>query len=162
MRQASKSESSARCCGREHSPRNQNRTDSKNYNLLRSLIKAKDPETGQTLEEVDVATEVFAFLVVGSLVMPFKHIFDRSDVRSHVCQELDENLPSTPVGLYPYSGLESKLPCLSATMEESFRLTPVFQLPLPRVILAGWPTRPRRHGRVFDQLLHWPKPAYLG
>lgn len=38
-----KSESS----GHEHSPRNQNQTDSKNYNLLMSLIKAKDPETGQ-------------------------------------------------------------------------------------------------------------------
>jgi hypothetical protein len=29
--------------------------------LLTSLIKARDPETGETLEEVDVATEAFAF-----------------------------------------------------------------------------------------------------
>ena len=121
----------------------QNQADSKNYNLLTSLIKAKDPETGETLDEVDVATEAFGFLIAGShttyssLVMLFKHISDRSDVRSHVYQELDKNLPSTPVGVYPYPGLESKLPYLSATMKESFRLTPVFQLPLPRVIPAG-------------------------
>jgi cytochrome P450 len=129
----------------------QNQADSKNYNLLTSLIKAKDPETGQTLEEVDVATEAFAFLVAGShttygsLVMLFKHVFDQPDVRSHVCQELDTNLPSTTVGVYPYPGLESKLPYLSAAMKESFRLTPVFQLPLPRVIPPGGQNMAGRH-----------------
>jgi cytochrome P450 len=121
----------------------QNQADSKNYNLLTSLIKAKDPETGQILEEVDVATEAFAFLVAGSHttygspVMLFKHVFDRLDIRSTVCQELDENLPPTAAGVYPYPGLEAKLPHMSATMKESFRLTPIFQLPLPRVIPPG-------------------------
>ena len=99
--------------------------------------------THEYLDEVDVATEAFGLLIAGShttyssLVMLFKHIFDRSDVRSHVYQELDKNLPFTPVGVYPYPGLESKLPYLSATMKESFRLTLVFRLPLPRVIPAG-------------------------
>ena len=36
----------------------QNQTDSENCNLLAPLVKAKDPETGQTLEEMDVAAEV--------------------------------------------------------------------------------------------------------
>jgi cytochrome P450 len=90
-----------------------------------------------------VATEAFAFHVAGShttygsLVMLFKHMFDRLEARSHVCLELDENLPSTPVGVYPCPGLGSKLPYLSAIMKESFRPMPVFRLPLPRVIPAG-------------------------
>jgi cytochrome P450 len=129
----------------------QNQAESKNYNLLTSLIKAKDPETGQMLEEVDVATEAFAFLVAGShttygsLVMLFKHIFNRSDVRSQVCHELDDNLASTAVGAYPYPRLEAKLPYMSATMKESFRLTPIFQLPLPRIIPPGGQTMAGQH-----------------
>ena len=93
-----------------------------------------------------MATEAFAFLVAGShttygpLVMLFKHSFERPDVRDHVCHELDENLPSTTAGVSPYMGLESKLPYLSAAMKESFRLTRVFQLPLPRVIPPGGQT----------------------
>ena len=136
----------------------QNQADTKNYNLLTSLIQAKDPETGQTLEEVDVATEAFAFLVAGShttsgsLVMLFKHIFERpDDVGARVCRELADNLqPSTTTtdgggGVYPYPGLESKLPYLAATMKESFRLTPIFQLPLPRVIPPGGQVMAGRH-----------------
>lgn len=120
----------------------QTQEDSKNYNLLTSLIRAKDPETGQTLEQVDVATEAFAFLVAGShttygsLTLLFKHIFDRRDIRDAVRKELDENAPSMKQGVLPYTGLEMKLPYLSATMKESFRMTPVFQLPLPRIIPA--------------------------
>jgi hypothetical protein len=44
-----------------------------------------------------------------------------------------------------YPGQESKLPYLSATMKESFRLMSLFQLPLPRVIPAGGQSMAGQH-----------------
>lgn len=98
-----------------------------------------------------MATEAFAFLVAGphttygSLVMLVKHILDRSDVRGPISGQLDETLPSVPAGVYPYRGLEAKLPYLSAAMKGSFCLTPIFQFPLPRVIPVGGPMVASHH-----------------
>jgi benzoate 4-monooxygenase len=44
----------------------------------------------------------------GSLVLLFKHIFDRIDICSHMCHELNENLPSSTTRLCHYPGTRVK------------------------------------------------------
>lgn len=112
----------------------------KNKNLLTHLIAAKDPDTGAELTEDEICSEAFAFLVAGAhttsgtLTLLFYQLLHNPDVYSRLMAEIEQELPFLDKGVHPYTGLENKLPFTLACIRENFRLTPVFTMPLPRVV----------------------------
>jgi cytochrome P450 len=117
--------------------------------LLSQLIAAKDPETGEKLTPVDVSSEAFGFLVAGShttsgtLTLLFYHLLHNQDVYRRLREETDQQLDFLREGSYSFTGLENKLPFTMACVRENFRLTPVFTMPLARMV-------PRDSGMEID------------
>ena len=114
--------------------------DDKTQNLLTSLISAKDPESGQSLTKEDICTEAFAYIVAGShttsgtLTLLFYHLLHSPDIAAKLTEELTQKLESSAHGTYPYTGLESRLSYATACIQENYRITPVFTMPLARVV----------------------------
>lgn len=69
-----------------------------------------------------------------TLTFLFYHILRDPTVAQSLLEELDKELFPLPHGVYEYSGLESKLTYTMACIRENFRKTPVFTMPLPRVV----------------------------
>ncbi|KJX97047.1 cytochrome p450 monooxygenase like protein [Zymoseptoria brevis] len=115
--------------------------------LLLSLIKAKDPETGASLTTIDINTEAFAMLVAGShttagtLGLLFAHSLRDPQIMARLVSELDSKLDplgqSTGRRTHAITGLEDSLPYLMACVRENFRMTPVFTMPLWRRVTAS-------------------------
>ncbi|KAF2993660.1 hypothetical protein E8E13_000303 [Curvularia kusanoi] len=113
--------------------------------ILTSLIKAVDPESGAKLTELDINTEAFAMLVAGShttsgtLTLLFAHLLRSPTIMQKVLQELDSKLDGHGTKSYPYpiAGLEDRLPYTMACIQENFRINPVFTMPLPREVTAA-------------------------
>lgn len=110
-------------------------------NLLTQLIDAKDPESGAGLTHTDVASEAFGFLVAGShttsgtLTLLFYHLLHSPKVAAHLTKELDDQLELLDEGSsYIYQNLDSTLPYAHACIQENYRITPVFTMPLPRMV----------------------------
>jgi cytochrome P450 len=129
---------------RSHVQRSMAATEKDNFHdrtLLSHLIAAQDPETGEKLSEVDVATEAFAFFIAGahttagSLGFLLYHILHNPEVHKKVVDEALQELPYKAAGSYDYTGLESRLPYLTACIREGFRMSPVFTMLLPRVVV---------------------------
>lgn len=125
----------------------QSRIDSGSNNdrkdLLQSLIKAKDPETGAGLTQTDINTEAFAMLVAGShttsgtLSLFFAHSLRKPEVMAQLLKELESTIgPPSGKGrkTHAVTGLEDSLPFLMACIRENFRMTPVFTMPLWRKV----------------------------
>jgi cytochrome P450 len=111
--------------------------------ILTRLIQAKDPETGEPLPEVAVASEAFAFLVAGShttsgtLTLLFFHLLHEQSVAVTLTKEIlaGTSAGNMQVDLVPsYTGLEAQIPFGMACIRENFRVTPVFTMPLPRTV----------------------------
>jgi cytochrome P450 len=93
--------------------------------LLTRLILAKDPETGEPIPEVAVASEAFAFLVAGShtssgtMTLLFYHLLRNSTVAEKITKELEANVSFDQTAgdsLPSYTGLEAQLPYAMACM----------------------------------------------
>ncbi|OCL14612.1 cytochrome P450 [Glonium stellatum] len=107
--------------------------------LLHSLIKAKDPDTGAELTRLDINTEAFAMLVAGShsttgtLGMLFYNLFRNPAALREVTAEIDSHLlmlnPDQPS--YSFDNLES-MEHVVACVRENFRMDPVFTMTLWR------------------------------
>lgn len=129
--------------------------------LLDNLLEAKDPSTGAPLTPTEVSSEAFAFLYVAenhqerkklqlmeeyrvagahttsaTLGLLFYHLLHNRYAAEKLTEELNANVPLYNEGgkEISYSGLESKLPYTMACIKESFRITPVFTMPLPRLV----------------------------
>jgi benzoate 4-monooxygenase len=115
--------------------------DSERQNILNRLVHAKDPETGEGLPEAAIRSEAFGFLIAGShttsdsLTLLFYHLLHNSEAARKLSEEIrGANMASTG-NLSTFSGLEQQLPYMTACLRESFRITPVFTMPLPRKVM---------------------------
>lgn len=114
------------------------------HNILSRLTQARDPETGEELTEAEISSEAFAFLVAGShttsgtLTLLFYHLLHNPSAAKKLTEELNGSLLQMPDPkqdrLPSYSGLEMQLPYATACIRESYRMSPVFSMPLPRTI----------------------------
>ncbi|OCT51550.1 putative benzoate 4-monooxygenase cytochrome P450 [Cladophialophora carrionii] len=118
---------------------------SEKQSILTRLIQAKDPETGEDLPKVAIASEAFAFLVAGShttsgtMTLLFYHLLRNEKIGEKLTKELEACIPlpdASDVSLPAYTGLEAQLPYAMASIRENFRITPVFTMPLPRTVTS--------------------------
>jgi len=125
----------ARCVERRLSQRDSKRTD-----LLARLIEAKDPQTGQTLDVVDIQTEAFGFIVAGShttattMTLLFFHLLHSPRAMEKLVEELVASDPGTKIS--SMEGMSENL-YFQACIKENLRYTPVFVMPLPRRVPEG-------------------------
>lgn len=130
----------AECVGAEMARSKDPQSDTEK-NLLTQLINAKDPDSGVGLTHADVASEAFGFLVAGShttsgtLTLLFYHLLHCPKAAARLTKELDDQLELLDEDSnYNYQTLESTLPYTRACIQENYRITPVFTMPLPRVV----------------------------
>lgn len=110
-------------------------------NLLTSLATAKDPETGEYIQEADVVSNASSFLTAGAhstsatSEILWWYLLHYPEVMKKVKAELRDNseVASGNADILPYAGLEARLPYLSAVIEECFRINPANQSPSPRI-----------------------------
>ena len=110
-------------------------------NLFTSLVRAKDPETGEPIERDDIISNAITFLTAGShstaatLEILFWYVAHYPDVLSKMQAEIDDAFgrPVNDEEVLPFVGMEAKLPYTSAVMTECFRIAPTFQHPAPRL-----------------------------
>ncbi|KIY04073.1 uncharacterized protein Z520_00765 [Fonsecaea multimorphosa CBS 102226] len=105
--------------------------------LITSLIDAEDPATGAKLSQDEINSEAFGFLVAGShttsssLTVLFYYLTHNPEIYAKMVQEIDEQLVDDKE-VYDFVGLETALPYSLAVLRESFRMSPVAALLLPR------------------------------
>ncbi|KIW16058.1 hypothetical protein PV08_06109 [Exophiala spinifera] len=116
------------------------------HNILSRLTQATDPETGEGLTEAEISSEAFAFLVAGAhttsgtLTLLLYHLLHNPTAAKKLTEELNSPLflqspdPRNDQSSPSYSGLEMQLPYATACIRESYRMSPVFTMPLPRTI----------------------------
>lgn len=113
-------------------------------NILSRLMLAKDPETGKGLTKDAISSEAFGFLVAGShttsgsLTFLFHNLLHNATASQKLSEEILKYvaLPKgTETALPAYTGLEAQLPYAVACIRESFRVSPVFTMPLPRTVI---------------------------
>jgi cytochrome P450 len=114
-------------------------------NILNRLVNARDPETGEELSEDAISSEAFGFLVAGShttsgsLTLLFHHLLYAPDAGDQLTRELEHAMPrvieNDDQTIPAFAGLEQRLPYLTACIRESFRVSPVFTMPLPRTVI---------------------------
>ncbi|KAL1859975.1 hypothetical protein Plec18170_001923 [Paecilomyces lecythidis] len=110
--------------------------------LLANILEAKDSETGANLTTAEICSEAFAFLIAGAhttsatLGFLFYHLMHNRYAAEKLATELCTTLPLHYAGskLESYAGMESKLPYTMACIKENFRITAVFNMPLPRLV----------------------------
>jgi cytochrome P450 len=114
--------------------------DSKRQDLLGRLISAKDPQTGQTLDVIDIQTEAFGMIVAGShttattMTLLFYHLLHSPRAMEKVTRELLESGSGRELaGMKGMSGNVYFQCCI----KENLRYTPTFVMPLPRKVPAG-------------------------
>jgi benzoate 4-monooxygenase len=114
--------------------------DSKRMDLLGRLIEAKDPQTGTTMDIMDIQTEAFGFIVAGShttattMTFLFFHLLHSPRVMEKLVQELDASDPGTK--LSSMEGMAQNV-YFQACIKENLRYTPSFVMPLPRRVPDG-------------------------
>lgn len=113
--------------------------------LLTTLIRAKDPETGAKLTQTDLETEAFGFIIAGThttmatTTLVLHHLLHNPRSLEKVTEEIFDKLEplSSDQSAYPITNLEAKLPYLRLCMQENYRLTPIFTMPLARRVTAA-------------------------
>ena len=114
--------------------------DSKRTDLLGRLIEAKDPQTGTTMDIVDIQTEAFGFIVAGShttattMTFLFFHLLHSPRAMDKLVQELDVSNPGTKISAM--EGMAQNV-YFQACIKENLRFTPSFVMPLPRRVPDG-------------------------
>jgi benzoate 4-monooxygenase len=109
--------------------------------LLEELQRGVDSK-GNVLDVKDIQTEAFGFIVAGShttaatISFLMWHFFHNNTALSRLQDEIRAVTPSEDNPCYPYSALAS-LPYLQASISENFRISPVFVMPLMRVVPEG-------------------------
>jgi benzoate 4-monooxygenase len=68
------------------------------------------------------------------LTILFYHLLHNPDMLAAAIQEIDAQLPSQ-AEIYAFAGLEGKLPYTLACMRESFRVSPIAAMLLPREVI---------------------------
>jgi benzoate 4-monooxygenase len=108
--------------------------------LLARLIEAKDPQTGKTLDIIDIQTEAFGMMVAGShttattMTFLFYHLLHSPRIMEKLVKELDASNPGTR--LSSMEGMAENA-YFQACIKENLRYTPVFVMPLPRRVPDG-------------------------
>ncbi|KAJ1882741.1 hypothetical protein H4R99_001151 [Coemansia sp. RSA 1722] len=108
----------------------------KRRDILQTLIEARDPETGQTLQGKPLVSEMVMLLVAGSdttsntLTWITMHLLHNPAVLRRLCQEIRQKFPSTAT--IRYDDAKTHLPYLTAVILEAMRLTPSASGYLPR------------------------------
>jgi benzoate 4-monooxygenase len=114
--------------------------DSKRTDLLARLIEARDPQTGKTLDIIDIQTEAFGMMVAGShttattMTFLFYHLLHSPRIMERLVQELDASNRGTR--LSSMEGMAENT-YFQACIKENLRYTPVFVMPLPRRVPEG-------------------------
>lgn len=97
---------------------------------------------GNMVDVKDIQTEAFGFIIAGShttaasAYILFWHLFHNHAALTRLQDEI-RSVPRSEGNLcYPYSAL-SGLPYLQASFSENFRISPVFVMPLMRVVPDG-------------------------
>jgi cytochrome P450 len=114
--------------------------DSKWTDLLARLIEAKDPQTGKTLDVIDIQTQAFGFIVAGShttattMTFLFYHLLHSPRAMDKLVQELDASSAGTR--LSSMEGMAENA-YFQACNKENLRYTPSFVMPLPRRVPEG-------------------------
>ncbi|OJJ62822.1 hypothetical protein ASPSYDRAFT_144222 [Aspergillus sydowii CBS 593.65] len=111
--------------------------------ILTNLIKAKNPETGEKLTQIDLETEAFGFIIAGTHTtsatssLLFYHLLHNPELMRKCIEEIDSNLPvlESTEPAYSVTTAESSLPFLRNCVRENFRITPVFTMPLARRVM---------------------------
>ncbi|KAL4909644.1 hypothetical protein BDW74DRAFT_165080 [Aspergillus multicolor] len=111
--------------------------------ILTNLIKAKHPETGEKLTQIDLETEAFGFIIAGThttsatSTLLFYHLLHNPKFMKTCIEELDSSLPAlgSSEPAYPVIIAESSLPFLRSCVRENLRITPVFTMPLARRVM---------------------------
>ncbi|KAI1879080.1 hypothetical protein JX265_003257 [Neoarthrinium moseri] len=131
----------------EKAPPSQERRD-----IITSLIKATDPQTGKHLAQKDLESEAFGFIIAGTHTtsattsLLFYHLLHAPEILQRCIAEVDHNLGplASDKPAYSMNEVESSLPYLKLCVRENFRITPVFTMPLARrvtspegIIVAG-------------------------
>lgn len=124
--------------------------DEGRVNLLTSLAIAKDPDTGEELNVMEIAGEAMTFIVAGShstataITFFFVALLTNPNIMAKVQEEISTNAPLSPAEADAeipnppeYAGLENKLPYCSAVLKEVFRLFPTVNHPFGRVVPLG-------------------------
>lgn len=110
--------------------------------LLRRIIEAKDPTTGQSMAFDTLCREARGFILAASdttantLTMAIHHIARDEQVWARLHRELKEAIP-TRQDLQEDFSYYTNLPFLSACIKETQRLTPAIARLLPRHVPAG-------------------------
>ncbi|OJJ78810.1 uncharacterized protein ASPGLDRAFT_78014 [Aspergillus glaucus CBS 516.65] len=112
--------------------------------ILTNLIKAKDPETGESLTQADLETEAFGFIIAGTHTtsattsLLLYHLLHHPEYLAELVNEIDSNLPPLERDTLAYSAVnaEALLPFLRKCVRENFRITPVFTMPLARRVVS--------------------------
>ncbi|KAF2105145.1 cytochrome P450 [Rhizodiscina lignyota] len=110
--------------------------------LLASILEARDPDTGARLTAEEICSEAFAFLIAGAHTTSatvgflFYHLMHNHDAAKKLAAELSDNLPLYQEGgnMVLYAGIESKLPYTMSCIKENFRISAVFNMPMPRLV----------------------------
>ncbi|KAL9115317.1 MAG: hypothetical protein Q9227_000638 [Pyrenula ochraceoflavens] len=110
-------------------------------NLFSSLVRARDPDTGEYIERDDITSNAITFLTAGShstaatLEIFFWYFLHYPQMLQRAVAEISDSFgqPDSDDDIIPFPGLESRLPYLSAFFLECYRLSPTFQHPAPRI-----------------------------
>jgi cytochrome P450 len=114
--------------------------DSKRIDLLARLIEAKDPQTGTTLDVIDIQTEAFGFIVAGShttattMTFLFYHLLHSPRDMEKLVGELDAS--NLGMKISSMQGMAENV-YFQACIKENLRFTPSFVMPLPRRVPDG-------------------------
>ncbi|KAL3419930.1 hypothetical protein PVAG01_08429 [Phlyctema vagabunda] len=112
--------------------------------LLMKLIDAKDSETGRKLTKPEIDTEAFGLIIAGThstagtLSLLFWHLLHNPGYLERCREELlcEMGMLRPELAAYPVGDLEINLEFLMACIRENLRMDPVFNMPLPRIVLA--------------------------
>ncbi|KAH7410748.1 cytochrome P450 [Cadophora sp. MPI-SDFR-AT-0126] len=109
--------------------------------LLQELDQGYDSK-GNELDIKDIQTEAFGFIVAGShttaatITLLLWHLFRNPDVLKRLQNEIRTGAIHNDGSCHAYANV-ANLPYLQACVTESFRMSPVFVIPLMRVVPPG-------------------------
>ena len=107
--------------------------------ILARLIEARDPDTGEPLEEVELQTEAWSNIVAGSdttatsLTSIMFRVMKNPRIYERLVTEIRTAFPPDTNEIPTYAQT-NKLPYLQACIKEALRVLPAIGRPLPRIV----------------------------